>query len=215
VRAKWLLWFAWSATFGLGLLCSGIVVQGILRDRHTGDPVLPLDVSQRSDWRAARFRVWGEGTYRLFIASVNWDSTRVGAPLRATLEVAVLTPNGLAAFRRQYAPGATGLLLPINYGDAELAELLLSDSPLQRWTLQARVLTPDERFKTAITSLKLYKQRYDPGMGGMINYVMIVPAGLFLVIAFLTALALAKRGSRAPLVITLLWGTTLLLLSAA
>ena len=52
-------------------------------------------------------------------------------------------------------------------------------------------------------------------MGGMMNYVMIFPAGLFLVVAFFTALVLAKRGSRAPLVITLLWGATLVLLFAA
>jgi hypothetical protein len=212
---KWLLWLAWSATFGLSLLCSVIVVQGILRDRRIGEPVLALDASQRSDWRATRFRVWGEGSYRLFIAAVNWDSTHVGAPLRAILEVAVLTPNGSAAFQQQYAPGATGLVLPINYGDAQLAELALSDWPLRRWTLQARVLTPDERFKTATTSVKLYKQRYDPGMGGMMNYVMIFPAGLFLVVASFTALWLAKRGSRAPLVVTLLWGAMLVVLFAA
>jgi hypothetical protein len=212
---KWLFWFAWSATFGLSVLCGVIVVQGILRDRRIGEPVLALDVSQQSDWRVTRFRVWGEGTYRLFIATVNWDSTHVGAPLGATLEVAVLTPNGSAAFQQQYAPDTTGLVLPINYGDAQLADLSFSDWPFRRWTLQARVLTPDERFKMATTSVKLYKQRYDPGMGGMMNYVMIFPAGLFLVVASFTALSLAKRGSRVPLVVTLLWGTIFVVLFAA
>ena len=212
---KLLLWLAWSSTLGLSLLCSVIVLQGLLRDRRIGEPVLALDVSERSDWRATRFRLWGEGTYRLFIATVNWDPTHVGVPLAATLEVAILTPNGSAAFQQKYTPAATGLILPINYSDAQLAQLPLSDWPLRRWTLQARVLTPDPRFKTATTSIKLYKQRYDPGMGGMMNYVMIFPAGVFLIVAFLIALSLAKRGPRAPLVITLLWGAMLVVLLAA
>ena len=212
---KWLLWLAWSSTLGLSLLCSGIVLQGLLRDRRIGEPVLALNVSERSDWRATRFRLWGEGSYRLFIATVNWDPTYVGVALAATLEIAILRPDGSAAFQQKYAPAATGLVLPINYNDAQLAELPLNDWPLRRWTLQARVLTPDARFRTAMTSIKLYKQRYDPGMGGMMNYVMIFPAGVFLTVAFLIALSLAKRGPRAPLVITLVWGAMLVVLLAA
>ena len=49
----------------------------------------------------------------------------------------------------------------------------------------------------------------------MMNYVMIFPAGVFLTVAFLIALSLAKRGPRAPLVITLVWGAMLVVLLAA
>ena len=141
-RKHALLWLAWIATFALAVFCSWLVVKGVLRDRRVGEPVLALNVSQPTDWREQRFRVWGKGTYRLFISAVNWDSTHAGAPLGATLEVVVLTPRGEKTFAQQFPPGSTGLLLPINYSDAQLAELTLDGSPLGHWLLRARVLTP-------------------------------------------------------------------------
>jgi hypothetical protein len=198
-----LVWLTWTVTFALACLCGTIFVQGLLRDRRAGDPQLPLNVAQSGEWHSARFRVWGAGRYKLFISSVNWDSTHQGAPLGAALEVALRAPNGRAVFQRTYPPNSTGLVLPINYGDSELAELDLDDSPLRRWTLQARVLSPDERFRTAQTTLKFWKQRYDPGMGGMMNYVMIFPAGFFLLLAGMSAATLARDRRFVPLGLTL------------
>lgn len=214
-RKPLLLWFGWVATFSLAILCSWLVVKGVLRDRRVGEPVLALDVSQPTDWREQRFRAWGKGTYRLFISAVNWDSTHIGAPLGATLEVAVLNPRGEHAFAQQFPPGSTGLLLPINYSDAQLAELPLDGFALGHWLLRARVLGPDPRFKTATTTIKLHKQRYDPGMGGMMNYVMIFPAVLFTVLAFFAAVPLARQGSRAPIVLTILSAAVLVVALAA
>ncbi|MGQ0538005.1 MAG: hypothetical protein ACT4R6_03585, partial [Gemmatimonadaceae bacterium] len=118
------------------------------------------------------------------------------------VEIAVLDPAGRSVFQRRYPPGTTGLTLPINYGDSQLAEVPLNAAPLRLWTLQARVMAPDERFRTARTSVQFWKQRYDPGMGGMMNYVMIVPAVLFLALAMIAAVALARHGRRLPVIVT-------------
>lgn len=209
-RKLQLLLLAWMASFALALFCAAIVVKGVLRDLRVGEPMLAIDLSRPSDWTATRFRVWGQGTYMLFISSVNWDSTYVGAPLGAELEVAVLDPGGRPVFERVFPGGATGHVLPINYGDSRLVEVPVDDWPLRRWTLKARVLAPDERFKTARSSVKFWKQRYDPGMGGMMNYVMIVPAGVFMLLAFFAALSLFRHGRRAPIVVTVAAGVLLL-----
>jgi hypothetical protein len=94
-------------------------------------------------------------------------------------------------------------VLPSNYGDSKLGTLEIDDWPFQKWVLKARVLKPDSRFTTAYTELKLWKNRYDPGMGGLVNYVMIIPAGVCLMLAFITSLALAAHGSKLPLFATL------------
>jgi len=196
------IWIAWLTTFALALFCVSIVVKGVLRDRRVGEPVLSLDLARPSDWRSSPFRVWGSSTYTLFISSVNWDSTFAGAPLGAELEVVVSSPSGKPVFQRTYAPRSTGLVLPINYGDSHLADVSLRDWPVRRYTLAARVLAPDEHFKTAQSALKLYKQRSDPGMGGLMNYVMILPAAVFMGLAVIAAVSLARAGKRVPIVLT-------------
>lgn len=214
-RKQQLHWLAWIATFGLAVFCAAIVVKGVLRDRRTGEPVLAIDLARLSDWASTRFRVWGEGRYLLFISSVNWDSTFVGTSLDAAIEVAVIDPAGHPVFARVFPPGSTDHVLPMNYGDSRLAEVPLNDWPVRQWTLKARVLTPDERFRTARTQVKFWKQRYDPGMGGMMNYLMIVPAGVLMVLAFATALSLFRSGRRIPMVATVVAAALLVAFFAA
>lgn len=91
-----------------------------------------------------------------------------------------------------------------------MGALELNDRPFRQWTLKARVLKPDSRFKSVYTEVKFWKNRYDPGMGGLINYAMIIPAGIFLALAFFASLSLAAKGSRAPEFITLTGGVVFL-----
>ncbi len=198
-----LLWGAWAVSFGLALLCSLIFVQGLLRDTRAGEPVIPLDLSKQSDWQSMPFRVWRDGTYMLFVSSVNHDPRFIGAPFAGDLEVAILDPDGRTFFARRFAGSEMNHTVPSNYGDSRLAMLELSDWPIHRWTLKARVLSADPRFETTRSQLKFWRQRYDPGMGGLINYAMIFPAGIFLLIAFFSALSLASSGRRWPLFVTL------------
>lgn len=197
-----LLWSAWSCSIVLTLIFMTIFVLGVLRDRRIGEPVLRIDLSSTSDWVSTPFRVWGSGTHTLFISSVNHDPKFIGAELAADFEVSIADSDGVRFFHQVYASGSTGHVLPSNYGDSKLGSFKLDDWPLRSWMLRARVLRPDPRFKTAQTQIKFWKDRYDPGMGGLMNYVMIIPALVFLVLSFLVSLALARKGSRTPIFLT-------------
>lgn len=195
----------WGVCLLIGGAAGGMFAAGVVRDTRPFDPVLPLDLTRPSDWTSAPFRLFGAGRHRLFLATVNHDSTHLGAPLEAALEVAVRSPDGAEVFRRAYGPGETGHTLPGNYADVELAVLELDGRPWRRWTLAARVTAPDPRFGSGRTEVKLYRQQYDPGMGGLVNYVMAIPAGIFLALAGVLAIPLATRHRvRWPLVATTL-----------
>jgi hypothetical protein len=137
------------------------------------------------------------------ISSVNHDPQHVGIPLRGEFEVRVVKPDGNPIRRQVFGP-TTGHRVPDNYGDVTLAVFDLDDWPLRSWHFEVKVINPDPNFRTTRTEVKLRKQRYDPGMGGLMNYVMMIPAALFLALAFLASLPLAKGGSRAPLIMTVL-----------
>ncbi|HYN53496.1 MAG TPA: hypothetical protein VES38_02180 [Methylotenera sp.] len=209
-----LLW-TWLFSIVFALIFMTIFVQGVLRDRRIGEPVLRIDFSSTSDWVSTPFRVWGPGTHTLFVSSVNHDPKFVGAELAADFEVSIADSNGARFFHQVYAPGSTGHVLPSNYGDSKLGSFKLDDWPLRSWTLRARVLKPDPRFKTAQTQIKFWKDRYDPGMGGLMNYVMIIPALVFLVLSFLASLALARKGFRTPMFVTVVCGVPFLVVFVA
>jgi hypothetical protein len=205
-----LLWSAWLFSIVCTLVFMTIFAQGVLRDRRVGEPVLGIDLSSQSNWISAPFRVWGPGTYTLFISSVNHDPKFVGAALAGDFEVSIADPDGAPFFHRVYAAGSTGHVLPSNYGDSRMGSFKLDDWPFRSWTLSARVLKPDARFSTARTQVKFWKDRPDPGMGGLMNYVMVIPALAFLVLAFAMALALAAKGFRTPTVVTVACGIAFL-----
>lgn len=108
-------------------------------------------------------------------------------------------PDGKVFFQQVYPAGSTDHVLPSNYGDSILNTFELDDWPFQQWVLKARVLKPDPRFRTAQNAVKFWKSRYDPGMGGLVNYMMIIPAAIFLLLAFVFSFTLAARGPKAPL----------------
>lgn len=91
---------------------------------------------------------------------------------------------------------------------------MLDDWPWRSWELKARVLQPDARFRTARSEIRLWKDRYDPGMGGLVNYVMIIPAAVLLLLALGLAALLARRGRPRPLVVTLVLGAGVIALFA-
>jgi hypothetical protein len=126
----------------------------------------------------------------------------VGRSLGAEFEVEIADPDGKPVWQQAFSAGATGHRVPSNYGDVRLATMDLDGSPLRPWTMRMKILAPDPMFKTTQTQLKLYKRQYDPGMGGLMNYVMMIPAALFFLLALALSLPLARGGSRAPLILT-------------
>jgi hypothetical protein len=195
------LFAAWLLFFALSSLCAAIFVQGLWRDNRVGEPVLQIDFGTKADWISVPFRVWGAGSYTLFVSTVNHDLQRVGAPLNAEFEVAIEAPAG-RFFGQLYSSGSTAHVIANNFGITQLASLKIDDSPLRTWTLKARVLRPDPAYRGVRTDIKIWKERYDPGMGGLVNYVMAIPAAIFLLVALGLAAALARKGSPAPIWIT-------------
>ena len=200
-RLRTALWVAWATFFTLGLVCLGVFMQGVLRDTHAGDPVIRVDFTSRPTSASVPFRVWGSATYALMLSSVNHDPQHVGTSLEGEFEVLILGPNENAVFRQRYAAGTTGHSVPSNYGDKTLTTIQLNDWPLRSWKLQVKLDRPDPKFRTVLTEVKLRKQRYDPGMGGLMNYAMMLPAAVFLALALGTSLALVKR-SKVPVALT-------------
>lgn len=193
----------WSVSFPLALACFAILAQGLMRDVYTGDPVVAFDPTKRSNWLSVPFRVWGKGAHALHISSVNHDPAVVGRRFEGELQVRVTDPARRPVLEKSYAPGAAGYRLPDNYGDAVFERLTLDGWPLHPWHLEMRVTKADPQFVTGRTELRLRKQRYEPGMGGLINYAMIVPGGILLLIALVLSLPLARAGTRWPLIATL------------
>lgn len=48
------------------------------------------------------------------------------------------------------------------------------------------------------------RDRQDPGMGGLLTYVLIIPAIMFLLLAVVLSFVLARRGRTAPLVVSVI-----------
>lgn len=191
------LWTLWILAVGLGLAAMAVFAQGLIRDRHVGDPELALSLNRATSWTGDSFRVWGEKPYRLHLSSVNHEPP-FGTPYRGSFEVRLVSPSGERVFERRYDGGAIGHLRPDNNHWSDLASFDLSGRPWRSWRLEARVVEPDQAFEGVHTNLILRRVRYDPGMGGMINYVMPIPGFFFLLLSLLPAAALSRRGALAP-----------------
>ncbi|HXF66173.1 MAG TPA: hypothetical protein VNK67_05675 [Burkholderiales bacterium] len=198
--ARRLLYAAWLAAFSGGLACFAVFAYGVLASVHYGDPALRVELAHSSDWRSVPFRVWGAGRRDLALTTVNADRTRAGTRFEGALAVRIFDPDGRVFFEGNYPAGTIEHELAENYYWTGLASLTLDDWPLREWRLAARVVRGDARFAQAHSEIELRTHRYDPGMGGLLYYTMILPAaGLMLVAAGLGA-CLARRGaSRLPL----------------
>jgi hypothetical protein len=102
-----------------------------------------------------------------------------------------------------YPPGSTGHSVPRNYGDVTLDTVEVDDWPFRRWALLVRVLDGDPGFENVRSEIKLRKVGPELGMGSLMNYAMIVPAGILLILATLIAVPLARANSRTPLILSL------------
>lgn len=212
-----LLFATWLLMFLLALGSAAFVAQGLIRDVYTGDPVARVDLREATDWQTVPFRLWGHGVHRLYISSVNHDPSRVGHRFDGAISVRIRDPGGTTVFERTYIPSSLDHSVPLNYGNTELATIELDDWPLRRWSLLVRVDQGDPQFQSSITQVMLRKQRDDPGMGGLMNYAMILPSGVFQLLALGFSIPFARgssRKSKIPLVLSAMLGLgSLLLLS--
>jgi hypothetical protein len=191
--ALWLL-------FTLLAIASGAAyVRGILRDLRAGEPRIGLSLAAGSVWHTDHFRVWRPRRYELLLSSVN-HVPPFGIAYQGSLEVRVVDPSERTVLDERYEAGATDHERPRNMTWTTLATVDLRATGWRRWTLTARVPEGDARFVDVRSTVSLRRVRQEPGMGGMVNYVMIVPALGFAMLSLLPALALVNRGdSRIPL----------------
>lgn len=178
---------------------------------NVGDPELVIPLSATSAWTGESFRVWGDRPYRLHLASVN-HTPPFGNRFRGAFEVRLLDPSGTLAFHRIYEGNTLVHGRPDNMEWSELASLELRGSPWRAWMLEARTIRADTAFHAVHSTLTLRRVRDDPGMGGLINYVMPIPGFILMMVSLLPAAWLGRRGTRAPLRIS---ATALILLILA
>ena len=197
------LWTGWAASLVLALACFAVLLQGVLRDTRWGEPVIPLDFSQASGWKAETFRVWGEDRYALFFSSVSHDPELAGRHLTANFQVRILGPGGNVLLDHIYYGEYLDHVVPRGYGDTRLETLEIRGKPWNPGTLQVRVREPDPAFRTTRSELKLWRVRPDDGMGGLLNYAMMMPGAVLMLLALVFAGLLAARKAIWPLITTL------------
>src|SRR5688572_28922441 len=84
----------WTCLLG-GVLCLGVFLHGLVRDRS--DPRLAIDLSSRSHAEGS-IRLWGPGRYTLYLTTVSHGAADVGARFAGDLEVELIGPRGEAIF---------------------------------------------------------------------------------------------------------------------
>lgn len=202
-RGHLALWLGWVVSFGLAVACLAVLMQGFARDQRWGEPAIEVDFSRGSGWQSERFRIWGEHDFRLLISSVNHDPEYVGRYLFADFEVRITGKDGRSLFSRLYRGEAFDYQVPDGYTDLQLETIRIKGRPWQPGELQVRVREPDPAFATTRSEIKLWKDRPQVGMGGLMNYAMMVPGAVLLFVALVLAALLAARGSKWPLLVTI------------
>jgi hypothetical protein len=189
--------------FALGTVIATPVALGLRRDNRAGEVTIPISLGEASAPQTHSFRVWNAGSYNLFISSVNFDQSRVGAKFSGELAVAIRHSDGTTLFERRFHPDTIDHRMPFNYGDAKLAVVPIAAARIRPWTMSVQVTRADPQFGGVRSELKFWRERADPGMGGMITYVLIFPAIMFLLLAVVLAIVLLQRGRTVPLALSI------------
>ena len=194
----------WLVVLALGAWSATVVVLGVRRDARAGEATIPISLGNMTDWHTVSLRVWSSGRYRLFVSTVNFDERFVGLAFQGEMQVMVRRPDGTSAFDQRFSSATMNHVMPHNYGDTTLADMTLEPARIRPWTVAVRVTRADTQFRGVRSEVKLWRERMDPGMGGLFTYVLIIPAVMFLLLAVWLSFVLARRGWRMPLVALLL-----------
>ncbi len=204
----------WLLALVTGLFCAGLFLQGVIRDNRIGDPDVGLDLSRPSSGTRL-FLPWRGGWHDLAVSSVN-HTPPFGPMFQGKVEITLVDGSGDNMIERSF-DGSDAHARPSNMTWTALDSVVIDRSLLERMTLSARVITADPQFAGVRTNVHLRRRQYDPGMGGMMNYIMLAPGILFLVIALGLGANMSGRGwGRGPLrvtiALTVFLGATALLL---
>ena len=184
----------WLVALLVGMFCTGLFLQGVIRDERIGDPDVSLDLSRHSRG-SSEFRPWRGEWYDLAVSSVN-HAPPFGVPFRGKVEIRLVDATGREVFARTLdSVGAHTRASNMSW--TQVDSIRIARSFFRRMTLSARVVEPDSSFASVATRVHLRTRQYDPGMGGMMNYVMLAPAILSLTVAAGVGANMSGRG----------WGT--------
>lgn len=193
---------AWGLCFALALASGGVFAQGILRDTRPGGVELAVDLGAASGPRQGTFQAGAE-PHVVYLTTVNHAPEQVGERLEAALDVRLVDPDGRVAFALRHPPDPLAHPMPDNMVWTQLARL--ERLAPGTWTLSARVRRGDPRFAGKVSRVLVRPVRPGVGMGGLLNYAMMIPAAVFGALALGFAAATALRGgSRLPLLISCL-----------
>lgn len=205
------LLIGWALVFVLGVAIATPVALGVRRDTRAGEVTIPVSLGEASALQTQSFRVWTAGAYNLFISTVNFDQARVGSKFTGEVRVIVSRPGGETLLDRRFGPGTFEHSMPYNYGDTKLATIPLHAARIRSWTVSVEVTRADPSFTGVRSEIKLWRERTDLGMGGMITYVLIFPAIVFLLLAVVLSGVLLRRGRRAPILVSVIAAAAFLL----
>lgn len=198
---RYLRYFIWLAMLALGVLCIGLFIQGLVRDTRLGDPDLSVDLSQPSRTHHD-FRLWRGGEYDLAVSSVN-HVPPFKVPFTGSMNVVLTDADGRELINR-ILDSSSAHMRPDNMSWSLLDSLMLSRRIVGQMRLSAVVGTGDQQFRGVTTTVHLRRRQYDPGMGGLVNYVVLLPGIIFMVLSGAAGLSVLQHGgSRAPLLITI------------
>lgn len=202
---KWVLGSLWIGSLGLSLILTGFYMEGLLWDHaRAGDPEIAMDLAGGSDWRTDRFRVWESKDYALSLLS-SAQSPTSGIQFRGKLEVRIVDPSGREFFRNRYEPGVPDPSRLEARHWTVLDTLTVPVRGLRRWTFATRVLEPDSLLAGAESRITFAPHRFDPGMGGILYDLVILPAAFFGFLSLLPGVYLARRESPIPLRLSRIW----------
>jgi hypothetical protein len=198
-----LLYLLWLATLAVGVFCITLFLKGLMRDNRTGQPDIAVDLSSAASAASHDFRVWSAGEYDLMLSSVN-HMPPFNIPFSGKLELTVSGADG-SVLSQRIVDSSSAHMRPDNMSWTVLDSVRLERSLGRKSRLTARVLQPDPQFAGVTTSAHLRRRQYDPGMGGLVNYVMLFPGIVLLAVSFATALSIFHRdGGTKPLWITMI-----------
>jgi hypothetical protein len=173
----------------------------VIRDKRLGDPDVSLDLSRASSG-SRLFLPWRGGWHDLAVSSVN-HTPPFGPVFQGRVEITLDDGSEDDVIEWSF-DGSNAHARPSNMTWTLLDSVRVDRSFINRSTLSARVIESDSSFAGVRTNVHLRRRQYDPGMGGMVNYIMLAPGILFLVIALGIGANVSGRGwGRGPARVTI------------